>query len=99
MEISIMERIRTVSGTGPVYIDSNSIGHCAFEINVYKDKDGRVTGKGHVMGESAILGKMSSGQRVEIASNEDAKRFALVAGEWTPGARSIDVETGPDVIH
>jgi hypothetical protein len=95
----MMDKLRTVSGTGPVFVDSNAIGHCAFEINVYKDPEGRVSGRGHVMGESTILGKISAGQRVEIGEGDNGKRFALVAGEWSPGDRRIDVETGPDIIH
>jgi hypothetical protein len=98
-EVIIMERIRTISGTGPVFVDSNSVGHCAFEINVYKDSTGRVTGRGHVMGDSAILGKMSYGQRVEISESENGHKFQLVAGGWAPGERTMEVETGPDVIH
>ena len=95
-----MERIRTVSGTGPVYVDSNSVGHCAFEINVYKDHStGRVTGRGQVMGESSVLGKIASGQNVEIADDDQGRRFMLVAGQWMPGDRRIEVETGPDIIH
>lgn len=94
-----MERIRTVSGTGPVYVDSNSVGHCAFEINVYKDDNGRVSGRGHVMGDSSILGKMSGGQLVEIADSDGGQRFAVVTGEWSPGDRRMDVETGPAIIH
>lgn len=94
-----MERIRTVSGTGPVYIDDSAAGHCAFEINVYKDSAGNVTGRGHVMGDSLVLGKMARGQRIEIASKDDGHRFRLVTGNWNPGDRTMDVETGPDVIH
>lgn len=94
-----MERIRTVSGSGPVYIDDNSAGHCAFEINVYKDDAGHVTGRGHVMGDSAILSRMARGQRIEIASKDDGHRFQLVTGPWNPGDRTMDVETGADVIH
>jgi hypothetical protein len=94
-----MERIRTVSGTGPVFVDSNSIGHCAFEINVYRDAEGHVRGRGHVVGDSTILGKISAGQRVEIGDGDEGKRFALVAGDWSPGDRRIDVETGADIIH
>lgn len=92
-----MERIRTVSGSGPVYVDNSSVGHCAFEINVYKDGTGRVSGHGHVMGDDHILGKISHGQRVEIESGDSGRRVTLVAGDWNPGDRRIDVETGPDI--
>ena len=94
-----MERIRTVSGTGPVYVDDSAAGHCAFEINVYKDSAGKVVGHGHVMGDSLVLSKMSRGQRIEIASADDCRRFGLVTGAWSPGERKMDVETGSDVIH
>jgi hypothetical protein len=94
-----MERIRTVSGTGPVYVDNAAAGHCAFEINIYEDGAGRVVGRGHVMGDSLVLGKMARGQRVELASGEDSHRFGLVTGTWSPGDRTMDVETGSDVIH
>jgi len=94
-----MERIRTVSGTGPVYVDDTAAGHCAFEINVYMDGAGRVVGHGHVMGDSLVLGKMARGQRVELSSSEDDHRFGLVTGTWSPGDRTMDVETGSDVIH
>ena len=94
-----MNRIRTVSGTGPVYVDDTSIGHCAFEINVYKNGNGQISGHGHVMGDSVILGKMSTGQRVQIADGEEGHRFSLYPGEWAPGERRMDVETGEDVIH
>lgn len=93
-----MEKIRTVSGSGPVYIDDDTVGHCAFEINVYKDGAGNVTGRGHVVGDSLVLGRMSRGQRIEVASTEDGRRFRLVAGSWNPGDRTMDVETGGDVI-
>jgi hypothetical protein len=95
----MMDRIRTISGTGPAFVDGNAIGHCAFEINVYRDPEGHVRGRGHVMGESTLLGKISAGQRVEIGDGDNGKRFALVAGDWSPGDRRIDVETGPDIIH
>ena len=94
-----MDRIRTVSGTGPVFVDSNAVGHCAFEINVYEDAQGRVLGRGHVMGDSTILGKIHSGQRIEISEGDSGKRFALVPGDWSPGDRRMDVETGSDIIH
>lgn len=94
-----MERIRTVSGTGPVYVDDSSVGHCAFEINVYKDDRGRISGHGHVMGDSLILGKMSTGQRVQIADGEEGRRFNLYPGGWSPGERRMDVETGADIAH
>lgn len=94
-----MERIRTVTGTGPVYVDDNSIGHCAFEINVYKDGNGRISGHGHVMGDSLILGKISGGQRVQIADGEEGHKFNLYPGEWAPGERRMDVETGADIVH
>lgn len=94
-----MEKIKTVSGTGPVYVDSDSVGHCAYEINVYRDATGRVSGRGHLMGESNLLGKIFQGQRVEIAAGGDGARFSLVAGDWTPGARRIEVETGPEIAR
>ena len=92
-----MDKIRTVSGSGPVYVDSNPVGHCAFEINVYKDTEGHVRGQGHVMGDSLVLGKMSAGQRVEIADAEQGHRFGIYPAEWSPGERRIDVETGADI--
>jgi hypothetical protein len=94
-----MERIRTVSGSGPVYVDNDDAGHCAFEINVYKDTTGRVVGHGHVMGDSLVLGKMARGQHIELASGDDGHRFGLVTGTWNPGDRTMDVETGSDIIH
>lgn len=94
-----MERIRTVSGSGPVYVDDTDAGHCAFEINVYKDHTGRVVGHGHVMGDSLLLGKMARGQHIQVASADDGHRFSLVTGTWNPGDRTMDVETGSDVIH
>jgi hypothetical protein len=96
---SVMERVRTVSGTGEVYVDSNDVGHCAFEINVYMDAEGRVSGRGHVMGDSTVLGKISSGQHVEIDKSDEGKRFTLFAGGWSPGDRRVDVETGSDITH
>lgn len=94
-----MERIRTVSGSGPVYVDNDAAGHCAFEINVYKDTTGRVIGHGHVMGDSLVLGKMARGQHIQLASGDDGHRFGLVTGTWNPGDRTMDVETGSDVMH
>lgn len=94
-----MERVRTVSGTGQVAVDSKTIGHCAFEINVYRDETGRVSGRGHVMGDSAVLGKMSGGQHVEIAPAEDGGPFSVFTGPWSTGERRMDVETGADIIH
>ena len=94
-----MERIRTVSGSGPVYVDNDAAGHCAFEINVYKDTTGRVIGHGHVMGDSLVLGKMARGQHIPLASGDDGHRFGLVTGTWNPGDRTMDVETGSDVMH
>ena len=94
-----MERIATVSGTGPVYVDDADAGHCAFEINVYRDGNGAVHGRGHVMGDSLVLGRMARGRSVEIASKQDDRRFGLVTGSWQPGDRTMDVETGSDVIH
>ena len=93
-----MEKVRTVSGTGDVTVSGEAIGHCAYEINVYKDEAGRVKGHGHVMGEEGILGKMSSGQRIQIAGS-DHKPFAIMTGEWSPGARMMEVETGPDILN
>lgn len=94
-----MERISTVSGTGPVYVDNRPIGHCAFEINVYKDATGRITGRGHVMGESGILGKIYYGQNVEISKSEEGDRFRLSTGDWSQGSRKMEVETGPDIYN
>lgn len=94
-----MDRIRTVTGSGPVYVDDSDAGHCAFEINIYRDNAGKVTGRGHVMGDSLVLGRMARGQHVELASPEDGHRFILFTGGWNPGDRTMDVETGPDVIH
>jgi hypothetical protein len=94
-----MERINTVSGSGPVYVDDSTAGHCAFEINVYKDGAGNVFGHGHVMGDSLVLGKMARGQRIEVSSGEDGHRFGVVTGTWNPGDRTMDVETGSDVVH
>lgn len=94
-----MERIQTVSGTGPVYVDSNPVGHCAYEINVYKDGIGRVSGHGQLMGEPNLIGKVSGGQHVEIELEDEGRRFTLVAGDWTPGDRRIDVETGPNILQ
>lgn len=94
-----MDRISTVTGTGPVYIDDADAGHCAFEINVYKDGEGHVVGRGHVMGDSLVLGKMARGQRIELASASDGHRFRLVTGNWNPGDRTMDVETGSDIMH
>lgn len=94
-----MERISTVTGSGPVFIDDADSGHCAFEINVYKDGEGRVVGRGHVMGDSLVLGKMARGQLIEIASKDDGHRFRLTAGSWSPGDRMMDVETGGDIVH
>ena len=94
-----MERIATVSGSGPVFVDDHSIGHCAFEINVYKDGNGHVSGRGHVMGDSAILSKIYYGQRAEISKTEGGNRFLLSRGDWKPGDRTMPVETGADVIN
>lgn len=94
-----MERISTVTGTGPVYVDEAAAGHCAFEINVYRDGGGNLVGRGHVMGDSLVLGKMARGQRIEVAPTGDDHRFRVVAGTWTPGDRTMDVETGPDIVH
>jgi hypothetical protein len=94
-----MERITTVSGSGPVYVDDTAAGHCAFEINVYKDSAGKVVGHGRVMGDSLVLGKMARGQRIEVASADDGHRFSLVTGTWSPGDRTMDVETSSDVMH
>lgn len=94
-----MERIRTVSGSGPVFVDDTAAGHCAFEINVYEDGAGKVVGHGHVMGDSLVLGRMARGQHIQVASGEDGHRFSLTTGSWTPGDRTMDVETGPDIIH
>ena len=92
-----MDRISTVSGSGPVYVDNADAGHCAFEINVYRDGRGRVTGRGHVMGDSLVLGRMARGHHVEVAT--DGRRFSLVPGGWNPGDRRMEVETGGDVMH
>lgn len=94
-----MERITTVSGSGPVYVDDSAAGHCAFEITVYRDGAGNVIGHGHVMGDSLVLGKMARGQRIQVSSADDGRRFGLVAGTWNPGDRTMDVEAGSDVIH
>lgn len=94
-----MDKISTVTGSGPVYIDDTDAGHCAFEINVYRNGEGHVMGRGHVMGDSVVLGKMARGQHVEIASAADGHRFRLVTGSWNPGDRRMDIETGPDVVH
>lgn len=94
-----MDRISTVTGSGPVYIDDTDAGHCAFEINVYRDGKGQVTGRGHVMGDSVVLGRMARGHHIEIASAADGHRFRLVTGPWNPGERRMDIETGSDVLH
>lgn len=94
-----MDRIATVSGTGPVYVDDGDAGHCAFEINVYKDGNGAVSGRGHVMGDSLVLGRMARGKSVELASSDDGRRFRILTGVWQPGDRRIDIETGPDIVH
>lgn len=94
-----MDRITTVTGSGPVYVDDDDAGHCAFEINVYKDNAGKVTGRGQVMGDSLVLGRMARGQHVELASPKDGRRFVLFTGGWNPGDRTMAVETGADVIH
>lgn len=94
-----MDRISTVTGSGPVYIDNTDAGHCVFEINVYRDGGGHVTGRGHVMADSLILGRMARGQRIEVASAADGHRFRLVTGTWNPGDRTMDVETGADIVH
>ncbi|MGV3553192.1 hypothetical protein [Rhizobium sp.] len=94
-----MERVSTVTGSGPVYIDDADAGHCAFEINVYRDGAGTITGRGHVMGDSLVLGRMARGQRIEVASAASGHRFRLTPGSWNPGDRRMDVETGPDIVH
>ncbi|MDB5523100.1 MAG: hypothetical protein JWM58_863 [Rhizobium sp.] len=91
-----MEKTRDVSGSGPVSVDGKIVGHCAYEINVYKDVTGRVIGKGHALGDPAILAKMHYGQRIQLSQNED-KSFFVVTGDWSPGERSISVEAGPDI--
>jgi hypothetical protein len=93
-----MDRISTVTGSGSVFIDDANAGHCAFEINVYRDGGGNVVGRGHVMGDSLVLGKMARGQRIEL-SDAEGHRFQLVTGTWNPGDRTMDVETGADVVH
>lgn len=94
-----MDRISTVTGSGPVYVDDADAGHCAFEINVYRDGQGNVTGRGHVMADSLVLGRMARGQSVEIATAAKGHRFSLVMGGWNPGDRKVDVETGSDIVH
>jgi hypothetical protein len=94
-----MEKINTVTGSGPVFVDSEDAGHCAYEINVYRDQRGRVTGHGHVMADSLVLGRIARGQHIEVASGDKTHRFALTAGPWQPGERRMDVETGADVLH
>lgn len=94
-----MDRIRTVTGTGPVFVDDTAAGHCAYEINLYRDARGHIVGHGHVMGDSLVLGRMSRGQRIEVASRDDGHRFRLSTGDWNPGNRTMDVETVGDVIH
>jgi hypothetical protein len=92
-----MNRVSIVTGSGPVFIDDADAGHCAFEINVYRDGEGHLTGRGHVMGDSVVLGKMARGQNIEVASAADGHRFRLVTGTWSSGDRRMDVETGADV--
>ncbi|MBX9456195.1 MAG: hypothetical protein KL863_09320 [Rhizobium sp.] len=94
-----MERIRTVTGTGPVYVDDTAAGHCAFEINLYRDGRGHIVGHGHVMGDSLLLGKMARGQHIEVASQDDGRRFSLATGAWNPGDRTMDVETAGNIVH
>ena len=92
-----MEKLTEISGSGPVSVDGNVVGHCAYEINVYKDVTGRVIGRGHALGDPLTLGKMHQGQRVQLAQNEE-KSFFVVTGDWSPGDRSIAVEAGPDIV-
>lgn len=92
-----MEKIRDVSGSGPVSVDGAVIGHCAFEINVYRDGNGRVMGQGYAHGDPVTLGKMYYGQRVQL-SEDDEKPFLVVTGDWSPGQRNIPLEVGPGVL-
>lgn len=94
----MMEKLSEVSGSGPVKVDGQVVGHCAYELKVYRDTNGRVIGQGRAMGDPSILAKMHLGQRVELA-RDDAKTFPVVTGDWQPGERVIPVEAGPDVIH
>ncbi len=94
-----MDKVKTVSGTGTVSIGGESIGHCVYEINVYKDDTGRIMGRGQVMAEAPIVRKISAGPTVSIVKNEDKTAFAVVPGEWSFGKTSIAVETGADIAR
>jgi hypothetical protein len=92
-----MEKVRDVSGSGPVSVDGAVVGHCAFEINVYKDAKGHVIGQGYAHGDPVTLGKMYYGQRVQLSEMED-KPFLVVTGDWSPGQRNIPLEVGPGIL-
>lgn len=89
-----MNKFGNVSGTGTVSVDGAAVGHCAYDISVYKDRSGKILGRGQMMGESDVIAKISHGQRVIIAADDDHPEIAVVPGEWHPGDRTISVETG-----